>query len=228
MNLFVNYTLGFTSTNKPLQTKTKHWQCLVFQCQRIGPEVTFIWEGSVVIQGVLMGVWIEKVRKILGEDITEEWGSSWNKCGGSLIFWGSCFLFLWGCTIRWWHEHGPHSQDTSAMWVKAEDHHSQTTVFPPPPHPPYPPRICDHFPKPCHLLSSSLCLFFPPSGLKNTIHLSHSIHKLHTCTCLDPTMVFFISVLTVCIRQVEGEERPRLPPAFAFLTLSSCHCYDEK
>jgi len=45
---------------------------------------------------------------------------------------------------------------------------------------------------------------------------------------LDPALVFFISVLTACISQVEGDERHRLPPAPPFLILSPCHCYDEK
>lgn len=58
----------------------------------------------------------------------------------------------------------------------------------------------------------------PPTGIR----------RLHTCTCPNPTMVFFISVLTACTSQVEGKERHGFPPAFPFLILSTGHCYDEK
>lgn len=34
------------------------------------------------IWGVVVGVWTEKVSKILGEEIREERGSSRNRCGG--------------------------------------------------------------------------------------------------------------------------------------------------
>lgn len=173
-----------------------------------------------------MGIWIGKVSKNLGEDITEEWGSSWNKHGGSLIFWGGCFCFLWGCTITGWHEHGSHPQDTSDMWAKAEYHHSQTTVFSAPPHPPYPSlRICNHFPKPCHLW---VPLSFSVSSIKVEEHNPSFSQYPQTSHMHHPATVCFSSVLTLWIKQVEGEERVRLPPAFAFLTLSSCHCYDEK
>lgn len=190
MNLFVNYTLGSDPTNKPLQTKTKCWQCSVFQWL----EGRCRGDASGRDQWQYGGLWWEfglrGSARFWGKKLGKSEAAHRTGVGASLTCQGGWLLLLWGFTIRGWHKHRPHSQDTgtpAAMWVKAEDH-LQTTVFPPPPHlPSPPPRICNHFPKPSHLLSSSHCLFFPPLGLNNTIHPSPSIHSLHMCTCLDPT-----------------------------------------
>ena len=137
---------------------------------------------------VLVGVWIERVSKILGEESTEEWSSSWTRRGGFSDLLGRLASVPTGLHTKMVMPVLATLSDTgtpSAMWLKAEDHRSQTTVFTTPPHPPSPfPRISDHFPRPCHLLSSSHHLFFPLSGLNNRSRLSPSIHRLHTCIIL--------------------------------------------